>query len=192
MPWSICSACTRSIVKKTDSRYDTLGEWWLVRRIKRTGDPDAFGSLVEHYQAPLRRYLTHLTGGDRFRADDLAQESFIKAFNSIRQFSGLGSFRAWLFRIAYRTFLDSRRSLHPTVEIEKTDPEDRDTTEIAILQSALACLDDTERNVILLSAVEQLSHSQIAHVSGLPLGTVKSAVARAKTKLRLHLKNEEL
>ena len=181
-------------MKKTDndSRHDTLGELWLVRRIKRTGDREAFGRLVEHYQSPLRRYLTHLTGGDRFRADDLAQEAFIKAFTSIRQFSGLGSFRAWLFRIAYRTFLDSRRSIHPTVEIEKTDPPDEIRTEIAILQSAVACLDDTERNVILLSAVEQLSHSQIAHVASLPLGTVKSTLARAKTKLRAHLKNEEL
>ncbi len=147
---------------------------------------------MERYQSPLRRYLTHLTGGDRFRADDLAQECFIKAFTSIGQFSGLGSFRAWLFRIAYRTFLDNRRSVHPTQEIERTEVGEENPAEIAILHSALACLDDTERNVILLSAVEQLSHSQIAHVAEMPLGTVKSVVARAKAKLREYLKNEEL
>ncbi|WP_294598149.1 RNA polymerase sigma factor [uncultured Rikenella sp.] len=165
---------------------------WLVRRVKRSGDRGAFGELVERYQSPLRRYLTHLTGGDRFRADDLAQECFIKAFTSIGQFSGLGSFRAWLFRIAYRTFLDNRRSVHPTQEIERTEVGEENPAEIAILHSALACLDDTERNVILLSAVEQLSHSQIAHVAEMPLGTVKSVVARAKAKLREYLKNEEL
>lgn len=176
---------------KTD-KHLPISDLWLVRRVKRSGDRGAFGELVERYQSPLRRYLTHLTGGDRFRADDLAQESFIKAFTSIGQFSGLGSFRAWLFRIAYRTFLDSRRSVHPTQEIDRLEVGSENAAGIAILQSALTCLDDTERNVILLSAVEQLSHSQIAHVTEMPLGTVKSAVARAKAKLREHLKNEEL
>ncbi|WP_300646480.1 RNA polymerase sigma factor [uncultured Rikenella sp.] len=176
---------------KTD-KHLPISDLWLVRRVKRSGDRGAFGELVERYQSPLRRYLTHLTGGDRFRADDLAQECFIKAFTSIGQFSGLGSFRAWLFRIAYRTFLDNRRSVHPTQEIERTEVGEENPAEIAILHSALACLDDTERNVILLSAVEQLSHSQIAHVAEMPLGTVKSVVARAKAKLREYLKNEEL
>lgn len=162
-----------------------------MRRAKRTGDRAAFGKLVEKYHSPLRRYLTHLTGGDRFGADDLAQETFIKAFASIRQFSGLGSFRAWLFRIAYRTFLDSRRSIRPTQEIDRTEVgEEEPGTSAALLQSALACLDETERNVILLSAVERLSHSQIAQVARMPLGTVKSVVARAKAKLRDYLKNE--
>ncbi len=164
----------------------------MVQRVKRSGDRAAFGRLVERYQSPLRRYLLHLTAGDRFRADDLAQETFIKAFTSIRQFSGLGSFRAWLFRIAYRTFLDSCRSLRPAQELDKVTAGCEMSVENTILQNALACLDDTERNVILLSAVERLSHSQIAQVADMPIGTVKSVVARAKAKLRKYLKNEEL
>lgn len=178
-------------MKKTDNPSARIGEWLLIRQVKHSGSRAAFGRLVEEYHAPLRRYLTHLTGGDRFRADDLAQEAFIKAFTSIRQFSGMGSFRAWLFRIAYRTFLDSRRSQHPTVEIGTVEIGSENPAEIAILQRALACLDDTERNLILLSAVEQLSHSQIARTVEMPLGTVKSIVARAKAKLREYLKNEE-
>lgn len=178
-------------MKKTDNPSARIGEWLLIRQVKHSGSRAAFGRLVEDYHAPLRRYLTHLTGGDRFRADDLAQEAFIKAFTSIRQFSGMGSFRAWLFRIAYRTFLDSRRSQHPTVAIETVEIGSENPAEIAILQRALACLDDTERNLILLSAVEQLSHSQIARTVEMPLGTVKSIVARAKAKLREYLKNEE-
>ncbi|MCH5305215.1 MAG: RNA polymerase sigma factor [Rikenella sp.] len=178
-------------MKKTDNPSARIGEWLLIRQVKHSGSRAAFGRLVEEYHAPLRRYLTHLTGGDRFRADDLAQEAFIKAFTSIRQFSGMGSFRAWLFRIAYRTFLDSRRSQHPTVAIETVEIGSENPAEIAILQRALACLDDTERNLILLSAVEQLSHSQIARTVEMPLGTVKSIVARAKAKLREYLKNEE-
>ena len=176
---------------KTD-RHNPVAELWLVQRVKRSGDRAAFGELVERYQSPVRRYLAHLTAGDRFRADDLAQETFLKAFTAIRQFSGLGSFRAWLFRIAYRTFLDSCRSVRFTQELDKVTAGCEMSAGIATLQSALACLDDTERNVILLSAVEQLSHSQIAHVADMPLGTVKSVVARAKTKLREYLKNEEL
>lgn len=164
----------------------------MVRKAKVWGDGVAFGELVEIYQSPVRRYLSHLTAGDRFRADDLAQEAFIKAFTSIGQFTGLGSFRAWLFRIAYRTYLDSCRSHRPSCELDDMRCVGGEVSnEMTILQSALACLDDTERNVILLSAVEQLSHSQIAHVAQMPLGTVKSTVARAKTKLRVHLKNEE-
>lgn len=186
-----CSACTCSVVTRTD-KYSLVGDLLLVRKVKASGDRAAFGRLVEQYQSPLRRYLTHLTAGDRFRADDLAQETFLKAFTSIRQFSGLGSFRAWLFRIAYRTFLDSCRSAKLTRELDQVTGSCEMSSEITILQSALACLDDTERNVILLSAVEQLSHSQIAHVADMPLGTVKSVVARAKTKLRDYLKNEEL
>lgn len=176
----------------TTDKYGSVGELWLLQRVKRSGDRAAFGRLVERYQSPLRRYLTHLTAGDRFRADDLAQETFIKAFTSIRQFSGLGSFRAWLFRIAYRTFLDSCRSRKPSQGLDNVNIGCEMSSETTILQSALACLDETERNVILLSAVEQLSHSQIAHVADMPLGTVKSIVARAKSKLREYLKNEEL
>lgn len=179
------------------AKYNPVEELWLVQRVKRLGDRDAFGRLVEQYQSPLRRYLTHLTAGDRFRADDLAQETFLKAFVSIRQFSALGSFRAWLFRIAYRTFLDGCRNTHPYQELGHVAPGEALSAcemlaENGILQSALACLDDTERNVILLSAVEGLSHGQIAQVTDLPLGTVKSTVARAKSKLREFLKNEEL
>lgn len=191
MPSFTCSAPTCSAVTKTD-RHNPVAELWLVQRVKRSGDRAAFGELVERYHSPVRRYLTHLTGGDRFRADDLAQETFLKAFTAIRQFSGLGSFRAWLFRIAYRTFLDSCRSARPASELDQVTSGCEMSPEITILQSALACLDDTERNVILLSAVEQLSHSQIAHVADMPLGTVKSVVARAKAKLREYLKNEEL
>lgn len=176
----------------TTDKYNRVGDLWLVRKVKTSGDRAAFGRLAERYQSPLRRYLTHLTGGDRFRADDLAQDTFIKAYTSIRQFSGLGSFRAWLFRIAYRTFLDNCRSAKFTQELDKVTAGCEMSSGITILQSALACLDDTERNVILLSAVEQLSHSQIAHVADMPLGSVKSVVARAKSKLREYLKNEEL
>lgn len=165
---------------------------WLVAKVRLGGSRAAFGQLVEKYQSPVRRYLLHLTGGDGPRADDLAQEAFIKAFTSIGQFSGTASFRGWLFRIAYRAFLDSCRKVRFEQPLENVRASCEISSEIAILQSALACLDDTERNVILLSAVEQLSHSQIAHVAQMPLGTVKSVVARAKSKLKIYLKNEEL
>lgn len=178
------------------AKYNPAQDLWLVQRVRLGGSRAAFGGLVEKYQSPLRRYLTQLTGGNRSRADDLAQETFIKAFTSIRQFNGLGSFRAWLFRIAYRQFLDSCRSRKPQYDLEQVPywdlPQQAEGVEMGILQTALGCLDETERNVILLSAVEQLSHSQIAEVADLPLGTVKTVVARAKTKLRTYLKNEEL
>lgn len=163
----------------------------------QTSKEQAFGRLVVEYQSPLRRYLTRLTGGDRSRADDLAQETFIRAYHALDRLRDTGRFRAWLFRIAYRQFLDScRGSVRPTIELSSVaagqGPSQEQTTDVALLQTALQCLDQTERDAILLSALEGLSHGQIAHVMGLPLGSVKTVVARAKTKLRNYLKNEEV
>lgn len=165
---------------------------WLVGQSALLGNRVAFGMLVERHQSGLRRYLLYLTGGNGARADDLAQETFLKAFNSLRQFRGTSSFRGWLFRIAYRNFLDSCRAARITESLADTLPGDADQFGVNSLHAALGCLDDTEKNLILLSAVEQLSHSSIANITDMPLGSVKSTIARAKTKLRVYLKNEEL
>lgn len=169
---------------------------WLIGRARLFSDREAMGQLVERHQNSLRRYLLYLTGGNGPRADDLAQETFIKALGAIGGFKGSitqGSFRGWLFRIGYRTFLDSCRVQHAHEPIESfaSLSIESEYTAVTALHSALKCLDDTEKNVILLSAIEELSHGAIAQITELPLGTVKSTIARAKNKLRDYLKNEE-
>ena len=153
----------------------------------------SFGRLVEEYQSPLRRYLWYLTHGDAAAADDLAQDTFIKAYERLETYRG-GSFKAWLFTIAFRTYLDTKRSQKTFVSTDgiayhtayaSAQPEGE------ILEAALNCLDDTEKNLVLLSAVEGLSHSEIAKTTGLPLGSVKGVIKRAKGKLKTHLHYEE-
>lgn len=151
----------------------------------------SFGRLVEEHQSPLRRYLWYLTHGNESLADDLAQDTFIKAYQKLETYRG-GSFKAWLFTIAFRTFLDNKRVAKTFENIETTrsyEWEIQDGGEI--LSVALNCLDQDEKNLLLLSVVEQFSHSEIVKLTDLPLGTVKSTIKRAKTKLKTHLRDEE-
>lgn len=180
---------------QTGSNSNTAIDLLLVGRVRIFNDREAFGQLVERHQSSLRRYLLYLTDGNHSRADDLAQETFIKAMGAIGSFRGgvgAGAFRGWLFKIGYRAFLDSHRSArwHDTIDAFSSLPTDADSIAVTALHSALGCLDETEKNLILLSAIEELSHGAIAEITELPLGTVKSTIARAKLKLRDYLKND--
>lgn len=149
------------------------------------------GRLVEEYQSPLRRYLWYLTHGDGALADDLAQETFIKAFERYQTYRG-GSAKSWLFTIAFRTYLDNKKSVKTFDPIESCNKHWLTDTGGEILSVALNCLDETEKNLLLLSVVEQFSHSEISKLLSMPLGSVKGTIKRAKTKLKEHLSNEEL
>ncbi len=177
-------------MSKISDHKSRLEELSLVAALRLGGGREAFGRLVERHQAAVRGYLLYLTRGDRARADDLAQEAFLKAFTALGQFRGL-SFKSWVMAIAYRTFLDDCRSQRATTSLD-----DRGTVVVVpeggpLHDPALACLDGQERHLILLSAIEELSHGQIAEMTELPLGTVKTTLLRAKNKLREHLKHEE-
>lgn len=164
----------------------------IIGQIRLFGDTSAFGDLVRKYQSPLRRYLYNLTGGNSSLADDISQESFIKAYSSIKDFRGLGSFRGWLFRIAYRQFVDTYRGFRYNETITERDSGSYSscTATIEILNQTLESLSDTERNLIILHCVEECSHSEITKITGIPLGTVKSTIARAKNKLKTHLSED--
>src|SRR5690554_3187217 len=94
----------------------------LISQVVISDDRLAFDKLVRKYQSPVRRFLLNLTLGDSMLADDLAQETFIKAYLNIRSFKGISAFSTWLFRIAYNTFYDSMRA--------KKHFEDLNTSEI--------------------------------------------------------------
>ena len=80
----------------------------------------AFDQLVRKYQSSVRRFFLNQTGGDQQLSDDLAQETFIKAYTHITNFKGISSFSTWLMRIAYNVFYDEIRSRKQTDDIDTT------------------------------------------------------------------------
>ncbi len=171
----------------------------LVALTAATGDRHAFGQLVERYQTLVRAMLTRICGNHAL-ADDLAQETFIKAYRKIGSFTGKGSFKSWLCRIAYTEFLQAarkRKAAQAALERFQAHQDSQqphanwDTGDALDLDRALGRLSEVERNMIVLCFSTGLSHAEAAQVTGLPLGTVKSHINRGKAKLRAMLEDKE-
>lgn len=159
----------------------------------RAGDRAAFAALVQAHQGYLRRLLRRLCQGDEGRADDLAQEAFLKAWRALPQFRGEARFRTWLTRLAYSA-LSAERPAPPVVT--DSEPPDWPVSDFAPgtawrldLDRALATLNPRERDALLLCLAGDLSHAEAAAVLGCPLGTLKTLVLRARAKLRLALRD---
>ena len=84
-----------------------LNDISLVAQVVVFKNTKAFDQLVKEYQSPIRRFFLNLTCGDSELSDDLAQDTFIKAYTNIASFRNLSSFSTWLYRIAYNVFYDS-------------------------------------------------------------------------------------
>ncbi len=154
----------------------------LARRAA-AGDAAAFTALVRAHEAAIRRFLRRLAGD---AADDLAQETFLKAWRTGGQYRGDGRYRAWLMRIAWTAFLGAHRAgaRRDAREAAATVREGGYDPEAAIdLERALAKLGERERAAALLCFGEGCSHAEAASIMGLPLGTLKSVVARARAAL---------
>ena len=152
------------------------------------GDTSAFAQLVRRHERRVRAFLFRLCRGGG-EGDDLAQETFLQAWRMAGTFRGAGSYEGWLLRIAWRQFLSRVRSLKAEVELNAMAEESVDTDPAAglDLQRALASLTADERAAALLCLGEGYSHSEAAFVLDMPLGTLKSIVARARMKLTKHL-----
>lgn len=159
-------------------------------------DRRAFDKLVRKYQAAVRRFLLNLTLGDSMLSDDLAQETFIKAYLNIRSFQGISAFSTWLFRIAYNTFYDSTRVKKrfedlDTAEIDKKNSSNIDySAEKSDIYTALQLLGKEEKAVILLCYMEEMTHKEAAKILKLPLGTVKTHILKGKEKMSNFLKEQ--
>ncbi len=170
-----------------------LNDIELVMMARAAKDDKAFAVLVGRHQARLRAFLRRLCGQGAL-ADDLAQEAFIKAHVALATFQGGGSFRSWLYAIAYREFLQNNRKEKAARRIEdalKTDAAQISQSGGAIeaglsldLRRALLKLDERERAAILLCDAAGLSHSEAAAAIDTPLGSIKTYVARARLKMR--------
>lgn len=162
----------------------------LIVHVLALGDMNAFGDLIERHQDRVRRTLLRLTAGNRAEADDLAQDTFIHAYNKLATYRGPGSFGPWLSRVATSLFLQAKRKEGTArTALAELGSEDVPVTrqpdaETFDLDDALATLNPDERSVVVLCFGEGMSHREVVDVTGLPLGTVKSHANRGREKLK--------
>ena len=145
-----------------------------------------FDALVRAHQGAVRAFLRRLTG-EHARADDMAQDVFLRLHRRRDALGGVRNMRAWLYRLAYRRFLDERRK---TARREALAPEPsapivaaRGGAALDVARAMDALPPDRRACALLVLALGH-SHAEAAGITGLSLGTVKSHVARAKAALR--------
>jgi RNA polymerase sigma-70 factor (ECF subfamily) len=165
----------------------------------RDGSLDAFNGLVELYQDHLFALVVRMVP-DRDQADDAVQDAFFSAYRNLRSFRG-GSVRSWLSRIAINAAMDQqrlrkRRPAQPYPELDdetwqppagpEAEPE-RSALELErgrVLHAALASITSDQRHAIVLFDVEGFDYQEIADLTGVSLGTVKSRIHRGRLALR--------
>lgn len=171
----------------------------LAARVVDHDDRAAFAELVARHQAKVRGLLRKLTSGDHAQADDLAQETFLRAYRRMSTFEGAARFSTWLCQIAYHAFLDARTHAATAAKHEREAARDAEVVVMpadgeagALLrhdvERALAGLSDVERAALALTFGQDLTHEEAARILGAPLGTLKTTVARGLEKLerRMH------
>ena len=165
----------------------------LATQVAVSGNRRAFDELVRRYQSPVRRFFLSQTMGNEQLSDDLAQDTFIKAYMSIASFRGLASFKTWLMRIAYNVFYDYTRKRQIAVSdwqlAESQQPTAKSQQPIAMdLYAALALLKPDERTCITLQLIDGYNIAGIAKITQMKEGTVKSHLSRGKEKLANYLR----
>ncbi len=166
----------------------------LIAQVVISHNRQAFDTLVRRYQSQVRRFFLHQTLGDAALADDLAQETFIRAWLNLGMFRGLANFSTWLLRIAHNVLYDYLRTKKETSRLDDVPPGREGTCEQPPvgtridLYEALAQVKREERTCLTLFYMEDLTIPKIAAITGMPEGTVKSHLARGKAKLSNYLK----
>ena len=171
----------------------------------------AFDQLVREYQSPVRRFFLSQTSGNEALSDDLAQDTFLKAYTHISQYRGTSSFLTWLTRIAYNVWYDYTRKMknergEPTVDGRRGSQMINENggmknveaahSSFLISQSslqldlytALTQLKEEERTCITLQLIDGYDIAEIARITQMKEGTVKSHLSRGKEKLANYLR----
>jgi len=167
----------------------------LATRVAGSDDQAAFQQLVERHQAVIRGFLRRLLAGDHGTADDLAQETFLLAYRKMPDWKASGTFSSWLHAIAYRQFLQFRRK-HGRQQVMSEppdpgfDPGQAVDAEI-LLPRLMRQVSPEERACLTLAYAAGMSHPEIAGITGLPLGTVKTHISRGRQKLQQWLKDND-
>ena len=170
-----------------------LSDIALVTQVAVLHNKKAFDQLVRKYQSPVRRFFLNQTLGDEQLSDDLAQETFIKAYVNITKFRGMSSFSTWLMRIAYNVFYDDVRSRKQTDDIDtssamRQSSNSGDSNLKMDIHAALALLKPDERTCITLQLIDGYPIDQISKITGMTENTVKSHLKRGKDKMANYLK----
>lgn len=181
------------------SGIEAIDDQLLVARVVASQDTSAFGELVRRHQSQVRNFLRKLAR-DTAMADDLSQDCFMHAWEKMHTYSGSGSFIGWLLKVAYTTFLQSKRKskrYHQILEqvghVSKVDSSGYtvESDEVSDLDKFLAILNEEERAIMIFSYACGLSHREIGDATSLPVGTVKSVIFRAKEKIRTSFEIED-
>lgn len=165
-------------------------------------DVGAFNEIVFRYKDKAVNFLFRYTG-DRDEAEDLAQDTFVKVFRSKHLYKEIAKFSTWFYTIALNTAKTSlkKKSRMSTMSISDFDPEnekDFDIKDTGItpdesanaaienyyIQQAINSLDEDFKKIIILRDIEDLDYDEIAEITGLPMGTVKSRINRGREKLK--------
>jgi RNA polymerase sigma-70 factor (ECF subfamily) len=178
----------------------------LVERLKRR-DEAAFNEFVRRYKAQVFRLVVRMLN-DRAEAEDVAQEVFVTVFKSIDSFRGDSKLSTWLYRVATNhcknriKYLERRArgrnrefdevaehdtvesaTMNPSAQIPRPDQQAEAHQMEAIVRAAIAELDEEQRELVILRDVENLSYEELQQITGLPEGTVKSRLHRARLAL---------
>lgn len=187
------------------SRSDPVSDIDLVRQAL-AGSEAAYADLLGRFQRPVFSLVRRMVS-DPAIAEDLAQEAFVKAFRALGSFDQRRKFSSWLFKIAHNTTIDHlRKKQLDTVALETSEPDlpdlmtvlpDRDSESpetgihrkdlAAALEAALRSLRPAYREALLLRFQEGLTYEEIAEITELPLGTVKTHLHRARHGMAKHL-----
>ena len=148
-----------------------------------------FIHLTTRHLEDLRRLLTALCCGDRMTADDLAQDTLLKAYVQIDSLKDAEKFRPWLMKIAYTTFLNSRRALKQTEPVDNaiglmTDSTADNSFDYQELYSALNRLTPMERTSVTLYYIEGYAIKEVAEIIGVSPEAVKQHIYRGRQHLR--------
>ena len=208
----VCWSTVEASVTPAPVQIDKMSNYDLILRCQAGLRPDrtAFAELLRRYQSHVDRVLYHLAPDWQDRAD-LAQEIWIRVYRNIKRLHEPVKFRGWLSRIATNLFYDELRkrkrvssplSLDAPRTVEDGDmeweiagdnpsPEEELTTQefYEKLQEAIADLPEVFRTTIVLREIEGMPYEEIAEITKVSLGTVKSRIARARSRLQSHLQN---
>jgi len=175
----------------------------LIERSRR-GDLAAFDELVRRYERSVYNTAYRLSGSYD-DASDIAQEAFVRAWNNLKSFRGDSAFSTWLYRIVTNVFLDERkrrrarphRSLEEELDLDESSvtrqfedpspgPQERAEGDERrrLLEQAIATLPEAQRVMVVLYHTQGLAYEEIAEITRLPMGTVKSRLNRARLALR--------
>ena len=184
---------------------EKLSDISLVTKVVMLHDRKSFDLLVKKYQSPIRGFFLRQTLGDAQLSDDLAQDTFVKAYTHLSGFRGTASFSTWLYRIAYNTAvsharrtrpkhcgIDERRlAALPDSEADRLEERAEKQERLDALNRAVERLDPEERALVTLFYYEDRSVGECAAITELSEGNVKVQLHRIRKKLYV-LVNDEM